>query len=954
MLREPSKPSFGASMVKMMDATQDGHLEAAEALEDLVESGEVPRKHEFSYILYAALGYDIANEPHSARRMYERLAYTEPPNLEHFVLSRANSRLLTDSLARAGLRDSLGLDSNLSRVRDDLNSRKECMKHVDDAYRDDYVVLLATVNLLAETIGALASSDGSALKRANSNAALFYDDLEKFSPDPWISIAAALSAQLIGKIAERAVANLEVPYGTKNALREKQILEVWKTQADAVNGLLGGKSVVCSSPPGTGKSFMAYLAAGNLSGEEQMAYLVPTRSLSAQVFDDLQGIGSGSTVAISTRDETKYDDRLSECGVVVSTYEKMGALVRSGKVDPTRVKRVVADEIHIIGDEARGIAAEMALAGLMEGAPQLVCLSGLLGKDDAKLLSQWLGANPVESSWKSTRINEKILLDGTVYLKDGGEEKIPILARSDAESKAKRMAAAKYYSASAVRESTTTLISVASRRDAFRIAREIAKSVRSPGLDDHGMIQIMGNKMPGYKDVADKIREIEPNIPEFGKRMIEMLESGVAYHHAGLPRRYREVVEEGVKQGKVDVLVATPTLEAGVNMPIKTVVFFEPIVWSDNRPKLMDSRRYKNIAGRAGRAGYHRSGDIVVIATTPEEVKEYGQAFWQSEPEPLQSAFFGATWKAPNPATSAFRSHVLSHVIANPGDGAAEIAGSLRKTWFYRQDRAASMKELESAVKGSVEMLECNGMIRKDPGGQLYPTPEGAKVSESALTPDAAAVILPKLRRLDGGVRKADLLLLACLADDLQGHAHRAGNKAPLDCVKAAAVNLRLGQGPRVSAVVEKAMKCASLLHYWIESRTSSEIAASRGVKSEIGPPVSEDLAADASRVLQSMAILAEFAVGKELAMDMRELADACRAGSRDSDIRYLSELEHGGRDSAIKISRKLSGRHMTEMDRGEIEGLFSDNKGTASALFEEIQGRGAAGMNRSAHRGQD
>ena len=210
MSRGP-KPNFGTAMLKMFNGTQDGHLQAAEALEDLMESGQISREHEFTCTLYAALGYDIAGEPHSARKMYERLAYTEHPNLEHFVLSKANSRLLTDSFARAGLRDSSGLGSNLSRVRDDLNSKKERLRRADSTYRDDYVVLLATVHLLADTIGALAASDDIALKRASSNATLFHNGLEKFSPEPWISLVAALSAQLIGKIAERAEANLEAP-----------------------------------------------------------------------------------------------------------------------------------------------------------------------------------------------------------------------------------------------------------------------------------------------------------------------------------------------------------------------------------------------------------------------------------------------------------------------------------------------------------------------------------------------------------------------------------------------------------------------------------------------------------------------------------------------------------------------------------------------------------------------
>ena len=183
------------------------------------------------------------------------------------------------------------------------------------------------------------------------------------------------------------------------------------------------------------------------------------------------------------------------------------------------------------------------------------------------------------------------------------------------------------------------------------------------------------------------------------------------------------------------------------------------------------------------------------------------------------------------------------------------------------------------------------------------------------------------------------MLLLACISDDLQGHI-RTGSKDPTDCIRAAAASMRSWPDLPGSVDMERAAKCASLLHCWIGPHTSSEIAELRGLDPEIGPPVSEDLAADASRVLHNMAALAESAAGrKDLAAAMHDLADACRAGSRDPAVRDLMELDHGGRDSAIKISRMLSGRRVTEVGRGELVGLFPDNKDAAAALFDEIRG---------------
>ncbi|KAL0940461.1 DEAD/DEAH box helicase [Colletotrichum truncatum] len=88
------------------------------------------------------------------------------------------------------------------------------------------------------------------------------------------------------------------------------------------------------------------------------------------------------------------------------------------------------------------------------------------------------------------------------------------------------------------------------------------------------------------------------------KPIIDALRRGMGVHHAGMNRRYRQVVEMLFRKGFLTVVIATGTLALGLNMPCKTVVFAGDSVF-------LTALNYRQASGRAGRRGFDLLGNVV-------------------------------------------------------------------------------------------------------------------------------------------------------------------------------------------------------------------------------------------------------------------------------------------------------------------------------------------------------
>ena len=110
----------------------------------------------------------------------------------------------------------------------------------------------------------------------------------------------------------------------------------------------------------------------------------------------------------------------------------------------------------------------------------------------------------------------------------------------------------------------------------------------------------------------------------FGKTLSKLLRRGIGVHHAGMLPRYRRLVEQLAQEGLLTVICGTDTLGVGINVPIRTVLFTGLAKYDGHKQRVLRTREFLQIAGRAGRPGFDTSGYVVVQA--PEHVIENEKA----------------------------------------------------------------------------------------------------------------------------------------------------------------------------------------------------------------------------------------------------------------------------------------------------------------------------------------
>jgi helicase len=506
------------------------------------------------------------------------------------------------------------------------------------------------------------------------------------------------------------IAELKLSKSAIDFLKDQGFSELYPPQEESVKaGLLDGKNILVSAPTASGKTLIAMLGMINYlsKNEGKVVYLSPLRALAAEKFSEFKKLenidfGRKIKVQISTGDFELADKNLENNDILILTNEKMDSIIRHGSEWVDDVGLVIADEIHLIGDDDRGPALEITLTKLklLETHPQIIALSATI--TNANEMAQWLDSELVENKWRPVPLYEGVYDAGYVVMNDGREFEVEASIRGKPVD----------LGVESVKKGGQSLLFAETRTRSSSLATKAADAI-SKSLEKSDIAEL--------EKISKKLLENNEHT-ELIKTLAALIKKGVAFHHAGLNSICRETVESEFRNGKIKLLAATPTLAAGVNLPARRVVISSinryNSKYGGNKP--ISVLEYKQLCGRAGRPQYDKFGEAIIVGNSNStELIDY---YVNGEPEPIQSKITD---------DKSLRTHVLSLIATRPGIKKDEIIDFFLQTLGGTQTRKPTMK---FGIDIAIRFLSEEDLIIKK-GERFVATEFGKKVSKLYIDP---------------------------------------------------------------------------------------------------------------------------------------------------------------------------------------------------------------------------
>jgi len=456
-------------------------------------------------------------------------------------------------------------------------------------------------------------------------------------------------------------------------------------QEDAVRqGLFTDQNLLVSSPTASGKTLIGEMGIVRAVQDGwKGVYLLPLRALASEKYEEFKILEElGFKIGITTGDYDSPAEELEDKDVIIATYERFDSLLRIKPFWIRRVRVVVVDELHMINDPERGPVVEMIIARLKASSSRVIGLSATIGNPAE--LAEWLGARLVNLDWRPVKLREGYYdkKTGRIIFSDGSSEDV----ESEYDERVLNLAV------HSALKGFQVLAFVHNRRRVEDLAEATANTtvdLKAGRLDERVVETLMESPSRMERD-----------------RLLRLMERGVGYHHAGLSMPARRAVEEAFRRRELQVVYATPTLAAGVNLPARRVVVsvkrYDP---SSSKMVNIPVFEYKQMAGRAGRPRFDEIGEAIIAdARSSGEALKYLRSSLESVVSKISSE-------------RSLRIHTLSIIAGGEARDRRSILEIYGHTLGSRQyggiEAFSSQVEKTIRLLAEMKMLESHGDFYK-------------------------------------------------------------------------------------------------------------------------------------------------------------------------------------------------------------------------------------------------
>ncbi|KFB49795.1 hypothetical protein ZHAS_00017812 [Anopheles sinensis] len=291
--------------------------------------------------------------------------------------------------------------------------------------------------------------------------------------------------------------------------------------------------------------------------------------------------------------------------IFVCTIEKslllMDSLIEADRAN--EIGLIVIDELHMIGEQRRGASLEMLITKVqsLRAGIQIVGMSATIG--NLGEVARFMLADVYCRDFRPVELKEYVKCGDDLFEVRGQAERM-----DDVFGEKRRLEFD--YSEDLRRIDQDHVIGLI-----MEVIPESSCLVFCPTKNKcESLCAMLANKLPPSlaEHRAEEKAQIIKSLQDDGSVAPILPQSfrvGVAYHHAGLTQDERRTIEDAFRAGILSLIVCTSTLAAGVNLPAKRVIIRSPYIGTG----FLTLSRYKQMVGRAGRAGFGETGDSILI-----------------------------------------------------------------------------------------------------------------------------------------------------------------------------------------------------------------------------------------------------------------------------------------------------------------------------------------------------